>query len=291
MLHFSNISKPNEILNFMQITEFILNFPELTEKNKRYYLYLGLVAGLSAKEVLLVISYVLEQEVLKRKILLDNIMFSTGKWTRADNNEIFKKVYNSKNILSSYYKKESASIILMFLFPRVSRKHQNLLMKDFSQSRYKNNRKRIYKYFYKTWTPHYEFIVENAWINFKDEDAISLVINKMPREFLLRYFNELMYYFEEESLAYDFYLRKLRNRLYIRLNNDIPSEIEKLKIIDPISYIFIKKECKEKLDTSWAIKIYKKFSNSRFLARWYSEMGLWQDILQIKPDLPLEMTS
>ncbi len=268
----------------MTTVDFIRKFPEIKEKNGRYYFYLGIVAGLSSKEISDVINDCLEQDILKRKIFLNKIMTSAAKWPRDENNFLFDEVYSSKNSLSSYFKKESASMILMALFPYISKNNQNKLADHFLQSKYKNNRKRIYKYFYKNWSPNCKRIIEKAWYDFKDEEAIGLVVSKMPKEFLLQNFDEISNYFDEDELTYDFFLKILRNKFLARLYDDIPLEIQKIKNNDPISFIFIKKERGEKLDIAWAIEIYKKYPQSRFLARWYSEMGLWEDILRKNPD-------
>lgn len=272
----------------MSIIDFIRKYPEIKERNNKYYLYQGIVYGLSAKEIIEIINYCLDQEIFKRKILLNKIMTSAPKWSKEDNEKIFLKVYSLSDSLSSYFKKESAAMIMMVLFPHLSRNNQNKLAMNFLKSRYSNNRKRIYKYFYYNWSPNCKKIVAKAWNDFRDEGAIGLIISKMPREFLLENFETLSKYFEE-NLDYDFYLRLLRNKLYARLYGDIQTEIEKIKKSDPISFIAIKKERGEKLDVSWAIEVYRMNSQSRFLARWYSDMGLWKDILREEPDFLSEI--
>lgn len=273
----------------MKILDFIFKFPEITEKNDKYNLYLGILSGLNAKETQNIINHCMDQGILKRKAMQNKVVYSAANWTREENNQIFKEIYNSINTFASYFKKESASMILITLFPHVSRANQNKLVIDFSQSRYKNNRKRVYKYFYKNWSPNCKIIIEKAWENFQDEESIGLIIAKMPKEFLIKNLDELLAYFNDDDLTYDYFRRLLRNKLYSRLFDEIPSIIEGLKKKDPISYIFIKKVRKEKLDTKWAIEIYKKFSRSRFLARWYSEMNLWPEILKEKPDFLSEI--
>lgn len=273
----------------MKVVDFIIKFPEIAQKNSRYYLYLGMISGLNAKETQNIVNHCLNQGILKRKVILNKIMFSAANWTTEENNQIFKEVYNSINTLTSYFKKESASMVLMTLFSHVSHDNQNKLVKDFSQSRYKNNRKRIYRYFYKNWAPNCKIIIEKAWLTFKDEESIGLIIAKMPKEFLIKNLDELLASFNKDNLSYDFFLKLLRNKLYSRLYDKIPSKIQELKESDPISYIFIMKDCKEKLNIKWAIEIYKKHSQSRFLGRWYSEMNLWADILKEKPDFLSEI--
>lgn len=271
------------------VLNFIHNFPEIKERDGKYYLYFGIISGFDANEIFAIMDGCLEQDTLKRKILLNKIITTVAKWSTKNNDELFNKVYNIKKSLSSYFKKESASMILMALFPYISKNNQNKLAEDLSQSKYKNNRKRIYSHFYKNWTPSCQKIIEKAWFNFKDEESIGLIVSKMPKEFLLKNFDEISNYFDEEELTYDFFRKILRNKFYARLYDEIPVAIKKLKNTDPISFIAIKKERGEKLDVLWAIEVYKQFPRSRFLARWYSEMGLWKDILKEKPEFLSEI--
>jgi hypothetical protein len=227
----------------------------------------------------------LEQDTFKRKIILNKILSSAPKWKQEYNEVLFNKIYNSLNSLSTYFKKESASLILMALFPFVSTNNQNKLANCFAGSPYKNNRKRIYKYFYQNWIDSCKKIIEIAWDKFEDEEAVGLIIGKMPTDFLEKNIGKLKEYFEEEELAYDFFRKILRNKFYARMYNKLENEIKRLKKDDPISYIAINKECGKKIDIQWAIKVYKDNSKSRFLARWYSDMDLWDDILKQKPNL------
>jgi len=273
----------------MTVIDLIHNFPEIQKKDKKYYLFLGLVSGLTAEQTAEILNTCLEQDLIKRTTILNHVMFSSGKWTRIENNRIFHKALKLIDILSSYYKKETASMILMALFPHVSTSNQNQLTGDFTQSRYKNNRKRIYRYLYKNWSPRCEKIIEKAWTSFKDEEAIGIMVTKMPKEYLLKNLKDIMRYFTAENLSYDFFRKILRNQLYTRLYKDIPLKIEELKKADPISYIYIYKTLHKKIDIDWAIEIYKQNTTTRYLARWYSEMGLWDDILKKKPNFLSEI--
>ena len=268
----------------MNTVNFIRNFPEIKEKDGKYYLYLGIISGFDESEIIAIAGNCLEQDTFKRKILLNRIIAAVARWSTKNNDDLFNKVYNSKDSLSSYFKKESASMILIALFPYISKNNKNKLAKDFSQSKYKNNRKRIYNHFYRNWSSNYQKVIKKAWLDFRDEESIGLIVSKMPKEFLLKNFDEISNYFDEEELSHDFFRKILRNKFYARLYDEIPSKIKKLKDADPISFIAIKKERGEKLDIAWAIEIYKQFPRSRFLARWYSEMGLWKDIFKENPD-------
>lgn len=272
------------------VLSFVHDFPELKERDGKYYLYQGLVHGLDAEQVLLLISSSLEQDIFKRKIFLNKILTSAPKWTLSQNDKLFSKIYETRGNLSSYFRKESASMMLMAFFPLVSVNFQNNLVKDFAQSKYKNNRRRIYKYFYQNWTANCQKVIESAWVKFRDEAAVGLIVAKMPKEFLRKNREELLEYFDEEELTYDFFKKILRNKFYVRLYDDLTLEIDKLMENDPISYIAIKKDRGEKIDIVWAVEVYKKFPHSRFLARWYSDMGLWEDILKQYPDFIADLS-
>lgn len=278
------INRPSKKQESVERLAFISQFPELKEKDGKYYLYQGLIHGLGAEQVLFLVSNSLEQDIFKRKIFINKILASAPEWTLSQNDRLFSKIYETRDNLSSYFKKESASMMLMALFPFVSVNFQNKLAKNFAQSKYKNNRKRIYKYFYKNWTENCQRVIESAWEKYRDEEAISLIVAKMPKRFLHKNREELLEYFDEEELTHDFFKKILRNKFFARLYDDLTLEIDKLMESDPISYIAIKKDRGEKIDIAWAVEVYKKFPRFRFLARWYSDMGLWGDILKQYPD-------
>jgi len=270
----------------MNEIDFLHNFPEIKEKNDKYYLFFGIVFGLSGSAVVKVVDLCLDREILKRKILLNKITSSAANWPININNALFDKLFLSLKTLGSYFKKESASMMLSALCPYVSTSRQKKLLLFFLKSKYKNNRKRAYVYLFDHWSQQYNKDIEVAWKTHRDEEIIRLLVNKMPREFLLRHFKEISDNFKEEDLYYDFHLKILRNQFYSRIVDDIPNELERLKDSDPISFIFIIKESGKKVDPKWAIEIYKKLPTSRkYLPKWYSEMRLWGEILKQNPRL------
>lgn len=265
----------------MNEIDFLHSFPEIKEKDNKYYLFLGIVSGLNGLETVEIIDSCLNQDIFKRKVLLSKILTSAASWPKSINDILFNKIFSSLGVLNSYFKKESASMILVSLCPYISAINQKKLLLFFLKSDYKNNRKRAYAYLLENWSQQYQGDVEEAWKAYDDEEIINLLINKMPREFLLEYFEKISSNFEEEDLDYDFHLKILRNRFYSRIAKDIPAELEKLKSKDPISFIFVMKECGKKIDPKWAVEIYRKLPQSRkYLPRWYAEMGLWEEILK-----------
>jgi len=266
----------------MNIIDFILKFPEIKEKDEKYYFFLGIVSGLNSKEFLAILDTCLIQDIFKRKILINKASASAPIWKISDNDDLFKKVYSVIDSLDSYFKKESASMILVAVLSYISKSNQYKLLNYFLQSKYTNNRKRAYEYLLNKWSPEYLKVVEKAWQDYEDYSIINLLINKTPKEFLVDNREKISSYFNEDNLEYDFRLKILRNMFYARIFDEIPSVIRKLKNDDPISFIFIMKECNKKIEPTWAIEIYKKFPRSRFLSRWYAEMGLWKEILKIE---------
>ena len=265
----------------MTVTSFICNFPEIQEKNDNYYLFLGIISKLNSSEILEILDSCLSQDIFKRKILINKIAKTAQTWKKIDNDTIFKKTYHMFNSLDSYFKKESASIVLNTLCPYVSISNQNKLLYYFLQSNYKNNRKRAYIYLQTNWSPEYQMVVEKTWQDYNREGIISLLVAKMPKEFLLKNFEDISSHLKEEDIDYDFYLKIIRNKFYARVVDDISSELKKLKNKDPISFIFIMRECGKKIDPSWAMDIYKGNPQSRkYLPRWYADMDLWKDILK-----------
>lgn len=272
----------------MNVIDFILKFPEIKEKDEKYYLFLGIISGLHSKEFLNILDTCLVQDIFKRKILINKVSISAPIWKVSDNDALFEKVYSIIDSLDSYFKKESASLILAAHLPYISKSNQDKLLNYFLQSKYTNNRKRAYEYLLNNWSSEYLKAVEKAWQDYEDYDIINLLINKIPEKFLVDNIEKISGHFNEEDIEYDLRLKVLRNRFYARIMDKIPSKIQKLKNDDPISFIFIMKECGKRIEPAWAIKIYKKFPKSRFLSRWYAEMGLWGDILETDPSFSVQ---
>lgn len=266
----------------MNTTDFIRSFPEIREKDDKYFLFLGIISGLDNTEIIEILNLCLDQDIFKRKILLNKIVSSVSSWSKNVNDNLFKKIFSSLGTLNSYFKKESASMMLSGLCPYISAINQKKLLHYFLQSNYKNNRKRAYAYLLDNWSLKYQIVVEKAWQVYNDEEIISLLVARIPRSFLLKNFKDISCHFEEEDLDYDFHLKVIRNKFYARIVEDISSELKQLKDKDPISFIFIMKECGRKIDPGWAMEIYRKFPRSRkYLPRWYAEMKLWKEIIKI----------
>ncbi len=263
----------------MNKTNFILKIPEINEKDGRYYLFKGLVFAFDSKETAKILELCMKQGILKRKIIINKIATSAAFWTKRENDALFEKTYSLSGSLESYHKKESASLILISLCPHVSEMNREKLLRHFLNSKYKNNRIRAYGYLLDNWSAKYRKLIEKIWFAYKDFEIIDLLIRKMPETFLIKNFREISSCFDEDDLKYDFQLKILRNSLFARLVDYIPSKIENLKKRDPVSYLFIMKESKRKVDPTYALKVYIKYQ-THYLSRWYSEMGLWEDILK-----------
>lgn len=265
----------------MTVINFIRDFSEIKEKDDKYYLFLGIISGLDSQEILAILDTCLTKDIFKRKILINKTLTSAQTWVTDENDAIFEKVYSLSRSLDSYFKKESASLILVGLWKSISKSNQNKLLRYFLHSNYKNNRKRAYLYLQANWSFEYQKDIEKIWKLYEDEEIIELLVSNMPENFLLRNKENILNYFEEEYLEYNLSLKVLRNKFYARIYKSIPSELKILKIKDPISYIFIMKESDNKIDPLWAIEIYKNIPTSRkYLPRWFAEMNLWEDILK-----------
>jgi len=232
----------------MNEIDFLHNFPEIKEKDDKYYLFLGIVSGLNGSGIIEIVGSCLDQDIFKRKILLNKITISADSWSKSINDALFNKIFSALKTLNSYFKKESASIVLAGLCQHISIANQKKLLLFFLKSNYKNNRKRAYAYLLDNWSQQYNKDIEEAWRIYEDEEIIRLLVNKMSREFLLGHFKEISSNFGEEDLDYDFHLKVLRNRFYSRIIDDIPAELERLKDKDPISFIFVMKESGRKVD-------------------------------------------
>jgi hypothetical protein len=120
------------------------------------------------------------------------------------------------------------------------------------------------------WQDKYKNLLMGLFNSFGD--GLNLMIDKFSPKFLFSKLDELLEYLGDD-LEFDFDSRILRNKLFIKIHKFIPEKIDEIKNIDPISYIFIKKEIGEKIESEYALDVYKKFPRSRrYLPVWYGEM-------------------
>jgi len=259
----------------------IKNYGNFNEKNEDYYIFSGLLNCLGPQELIKSFDYSFNLGKLKRKVFIYKIIFDINNGHSQEYEQFFTNLSNNISSLDSYHKKQACSQFLTDLYEYIPSDLQNELTDYLLFSNYKNDRKRGYHLLAVYWRDSFKKILEKAFLEYLDFDAVEIIIDKMSPTYLYNNYSTLNEFFQDEELRWDFELLKLRNKFLIKIFDFAKkSIIPDLREKDPISYIFIMKESKEKIDEDFA---YNTFLNTRrnSLITWYGQMGLWNAILKI----------
>lgn len=259
----------------------IKEFGKIEEKNDDYFIFNGLLNCLSPQEILKAFDFDFISEILKRKLLVRKIISSIENSKKNLYIDFFEKILNNIPKLKTYHNKQACSQFLFDLYYYLSSPQQDRLIKYLLLSQYKNDRIRAYSLLGDCWDKKYESMLKKIFIKFYDFEALDLLIEKLDSKFLSKNIKNIYPLFSEEYLPFE--ELKLRNKLLIKIYKSVKDTlIKELKEKDPISYIFIAKECGLKVDEAFAFELFKKNSYKKNLISWYGQIGLWDTILKIK---------
>jgi len=244
----------------------------------KYYLFKSLLYFLSQRETIGILDLDFKQDVFKIKLILEKIQSDLKLGILKEHRVFFGTLLKVISKLD-YHKNQKVAEFLFEISLFMEPKQQKELINYFLNSKYVNNYKRAFDFLLGKWDDSFSELLIQSWEKFENEDALEVIVKKLPEEYLDKILESLCPYFSEEEINNDFELKILRNLLYARKSKTFSSEIKKLKKDDPISYLYIKKELKEKVEKDFAIQVYNKYLRSRrYLPKWYAEMGMW-DVL------------
>lgn len=287
--HFSFSSFSREIFRLdMTRIDFVRRFRKLEAKNEDYFLFNGFIGCLKPEEVCEVIDLSFNQDIYKRRLIIKRLTVDLQNNIIQKHLDLFNSLLNIIDSLASYHQKERCSTFLyeMSFFMPLDR--QKKLIAYFLNSKYLNNRKRAYAFLSLNWNNEFKQFLVNAWERHEDlyDESLELLLMKLSPEYLYQYDEIFSQLFDDEDIEYDFRLKILRNKYFIKTHKYQHSRINELKDSDPISYIFIRKELNQKIDDDYACKIYKLYSNSqRYLAVWFSQLNMWQALENLSKNL------
>lgn len=258
------------------------NYGNFNRKDEDYYIFSGLLNCLEPKELIKSFDCRFILTKLKRKVIIYKIVSDINNGHLQKYLQFFRNLLKNISSLDSYHKQQACSQFLTDLYEYLPSDLKNKLIDYLLFSNYKNDRKRGYYLLSNYWRDSFKKILEKAFLEYLDFDAVRIIIDKMKPAYLYKNHSTLNEFFPDEELEIDFELLKLRNKFLIKIFDFAKSSIIlHLKDKDPISYIFIMKEKKKKIDEDFA---YNTFLNTRrnSLITWYGQMGLWNVILKIK---------
>ncbi|HHT9105992.1 MAG TPA: hypothetical protein ACFYD7_08990 [Candidatus Wujingus californicus] len=266
----------------MNKIDFIKNFGEITKRDENYYIFAGLINCLTPKEFFSVCDFSFKYGKLGKEIFINkNIAdFNNEKTKRYE--QFFRQMFNTLPSISNYHSNQACSYFLSSVYDTLSIPLQNEFLSYSLFSKYKNDRRRAYNIISSPWKSEYKEILEKNFFKFFDLEAAEIIIDNFPASFLNKNYTTLIKFFPEEYLKYDFSILKLRNKMLIKIFKYIENSIIlKLKESDPVSYIYILKECDKKIDSDFAYKVFVQ-TKRKSLLLWYGQMGLWNVLIKIK---------
>jgi len=256
----------------------INSFEIITSVNDKYYLFKSLLSFLNPIETIKIFDF--KYDNFKIKLISEKIIGDLRLTVLEEHFLLFDTLLDSSSKLD-YWRNQRVMELLFEVSHFMQPSQTKRLIIYCLTSKYIKNQKRAYSYLIENWDNSYSKPLIQSWKEFENENALELIIKKLPVEYLTIILRSLLPYFSDDDI--DFPLKVLRNVLYARLSKVFSSEIKKLKKDDPISYIYVKKEMRRKVEKRYAIGIYKQYPRSRrYLPRWYSEMGMLNVLLMLK---------
>lgn len=271
----------------MNRATYTLRFAAQVQSDEDYDLFKGFFWALSAEEVCKFLETSLPQDRKMRKIILRRLRHDLSSKTANSYRHVFQSLLESIDSITSYHTKEAYHSFLFELSDLFPKSFQNELVRYSLFSRFRNPRKRAYKYLRSTNAKAWGDILEKAWLHHEDFEALPHLILYSSRQFLVANRESIMLFFDEDDLSYDFQSLLLRNQYLVKIASYAKDIIEALKESDPISYLFIKKESGGSVDPKFALEVYNQNPQSkRYLSMWLGQLGLWDTLIHIhKNDL------
>lgn len=274
----------------------------ISEKNDLYYVFKGLLFNLEPEEVCNYFDVKLSQDSYKKDLIIDKILKDLNIYQdirtksygvsggEVDKKRVrvyltlFKKLLTRVRKAENYRFNQQYAKFLYRMCPAMPISWQKELLKYFLASEYRSNQRRALEYLSRNWDLDFSDDVIRLWCENYFDVALKVVIWRVDNKYLNsevlkaidEYFGEAQ---DEGYFEYNYDLKILRNKFYSRFASRCADSINKIKEIDPISYIYIKKECGEMVEQGYAIKTYRdNVKGRKYLPRWYAEMGM-SDVL------------
>lgn len=122
-------------------------------------------------------------------------------------------------------------------------------LKILLDSKYVTIRRRAYNIIKNKWFDEYIELIKGVFYKNCDIEAARIFINKLPLSYL-----ESSFDFLDKVTQYDF----IRRKLYLRLIEQSPSIIERLKDEDPVTYVYMRCKAEKPLTHDEALELFFK---------------------------------
>jgi hypothetical protein len=264
--------------------EYLKNFTPLQKRDKRYYLFRAFLICLNSEETVELLKRDFSQDKLIRFLITKKIIQDLKGGFKKYHEDLVEEILESIKSLSTYHRKQAGSKFLTEIFDCLDSDYQKSIISYLIDSPYINDRKRAYFLLDKKFDNSYvEKLLEHLH-TYNDGYPLEIIIKYCSKKVLNDNFNLIDSHFDDDSLEYDWQLLKLRTKFYSKLYYLKKSLIEGVKRTDPVTYLYIMKELKKKVDPKLAWEAYR--TNPRnSLFRLFADLGLWDVLTKIDQTL------
>lgn len=170
-------------------------------------------------------------------------------------------------------RKESCSSAINFLYSSLPIKEKGRILNIFSASKSSTNRNRAFKIINSSWNKKYQAIIEQAWLTFKDQYCLKIILIHFPSSYLIQNYKNILQYADPYQTS----------KLFLKLGEINFEIVGELKKIDQISYSYVLTKFDKRLSDYEAMEILKNnYKDDRIgLLLWcFGQMGLWDIIIE-----------
>jgi len=269
----------NKISTFKKIT-FLVNF-NINDDSDRY-LFRGFLYALTPSEICKLVPSSFYFKADKRRILNRKIELDFEEKGPQQYISLFSNLIDCFDNLKTYNLKRACSTLLNVVSPYLTKSLQMKLIRVFILSEHKTIRDRAYEILSENWHPGFKKVLVKVLKKYKDFEAGVLVAEKFGSKELKPLIKIIMAILGQEDSEYFFELKVIRNKFYAKVSEYIPDIINKLKLSDPISYLYIQVQANKDFDKELAMKLYKiDPSSRRFIPKLLGQAGMWSELLEL----------
>lgn len=145
--------------------------------------------------------------------------------------------------------REKIAYCIKELLTALPDKESVYFIKRLLESKYVSVRRRAYAFLKNHWIEECIDLIKDAFYKYQDIEAARVFINNLPVSYLESSFDSL-----DNATRNDF----IRRKLYLRLLDQSPSVIERLKDEDPVTYVYMRFKANNPLTHQEAMKLFYK---------------------------------
>lgn len=259
---------------------FLVNF-NINDGDDRY-IFRGFLYALTPSEICKLVPPSFDFKADKRRILNRKIELDLQEKLPQQYISLFSDLIDEFDHLKTYSLKGACSTLLNVMCPYMVKSLQKKLIGIFILSEYKAIRDRAYKILSESWYPEFKEVLIKVLKIYKDFAAGVLVAEKLDSKELKPLLKIIIGILDQEDPDYFFELKVIRNKLYAKVSEYIPDTINKLKLSDPISYLYVQVQTNKNFDKELAMKLYKiNPSSRRFIPKLLGQAGMWNELLEL----------